>query len=105
MKFLKWRKMTWAILAWSGICLVWIIAGTSSSPASSCATDPDVINGVMSRHACETASNVGTGIGVTLVAGLWFVGFLILSLVWFMTKPRQQEVIVVKEVIREVAQQ
>ena len=33
-------------------------------------------------------TDIGTGIGVTLIGGLWFVGFLVLSIVWFMTRPR-----------------
>ena len=93
MKILRWRKMTWAILAWSGLMLTWMIAGTASRPSQDCATDPDVINGVISLHTCQAASDVGTGIGVVLIGFLWFVGFIVLSLVWFMSRPQRVQVV------------
>jgi hypothetical protein len=34
---------------------------------------------------------VGTGIGIALVFLLWFLGFVVLSLVWFMTRPRGRD--------------
>jgi hypothetical protein len=39
-------------------------------------------------HTCEAFSNAGTGIGVVVLMILWFFGFLFLSLIWLMTKPR-----------------
>jgi hypothetical protein len=35
---------------------------------------------------CRDASNTGTGIGVVVILILWFFGFIVLSLVWFMTR-------------------
>ena len=35
---------------------------------------------------CVDASDVGTGIGVALIVFLWFLGFVVLSLAWFMTR-------------------
>jgi hypothetical protein len=53
-RFLHWRKMTWAILLWSGAMLTWL---------------------------------AGTEPGVALGALLWFLGFVVLSLIWFMSRP------------------
>jgi hypothetical protein len=90
-----WRKMTWAILAWTALIVIWMVAGGSSasSTASDCATDPSVTSGILTKQECIDASNVGTGLGVLFVGFIGFVGFVALALVWFMTKPKQVIVI------------
>lgn len=72
-----WRKMTWAILAWSVIMLVWIVAAVADRPSKDCAPGDEL---------CIGASDVGTGIGVGLVIVLWAVGFFVLSAIWFMSR-------------------
>jgi hypothetical protein len=86
----RWRKMTWVLNVWNALFLVWIIAGIASRPSKNCATDPDVLKGIISKQTCEAASDVGTGIGVTALIVLWFVGFIILSLVWLMSRPKHR---------------
>jgi len=83
--------MTWAILVWSGIMFAWMVAGAASSPASDCATDPAVSSGILTKQECIDASNAGTGIGVGLLFFLWFLGFVVLALVWLMTRPRHRQ--------------
>jgi len=39
---------------------------------------------------CQDARDVGTSIGVGLVLTLFVVGFVILSLIWFMTRPKRR---------------
>lgn len=90
----KWRKMTWFIHVTNALFLIWIIAGTGSRPSQDCATDPSVVDGTLSLSACQTASDVGTGIGVALIVFLWFFVFIVESIVWFMTKPKERVVIV-----------
>lgn len=81
--------MTWAILVWSVIMIIWIIAGASSANNSShCA---DEASRFLSQQACTDARDVGTGIGVALLVALWFVGFVILSIIWLMTRPKGRE--------------
>lgn len=83
---LRWRKMTWALLLWTGIFIIWSIAGSDNSSAVR-----DCVNnssGYLNQHDCQTAADVGTGIGLTLIWGLWFIGFVILSIVWFMTRQK-----------------
>ena len=53
-RFLRWRKMTWAILLWSGVMVAWL---------------------------------PGSGPGVAVVASLWFVGLVVLSVTWFLSRP------------------
>ena len=86
----RWRKMTWVLNVWNVVFLVWVIGAIASRPSKNCATDPDVLKGIMSKHACETASNVGTGLGVTALIVFWFLGFIILSLIWLMSRPKHR---------------
>jgi len=74
--------MTWAIVIFSILMLVWAIAG---SAGSECGKYPA---GSSDRKACELGEDVGTGIGVTIIFVLWFIGFIILSIIWFMTRRR-----------------
>jgi hypothetical protein len=83
----RWRKMTWVFMIVNALFLIWVIAGVSSRPSEDCATDPDVLAGTISKSTCEAASDVGTGIGVALIFVLWFFVFIVLSLIWFMTRP------------------
>lgn len=93
MRPLRWRKMTWAILVFSALMLVWLIAGVASNPGVSDAEIADCTEGgffteAECRDTLEAAGDVGTGIGVTLVFLLWFIGFIILAIIWFMTRRR-----------------
>lgn len=72
----NWRKMTWVLIAWVVLILIWMIASGSSAD---CANEAQ-------REACE----VGTGIGVALVALIGFFGFVFLALIWFMTRPKNR---------------
>jgi hypothetical protein len=88
MRFPRWRKMTWFFLVVNALFVLWIATGTNSAQSTDCANDPDVRAGTISQSACEAAVDVGTGIGVALIIVLWFFVFVILSIVWFMTRPR-----------------
>lgn len=79
-----WRKMTWALVAWNVLMLVWIIAGASSASGqpSDC--------GVLDAQTCNDASDAGAAIGVGLLVVLWFMGFMALSAVWFMTRRKDK---------------
>jgi hypothetical protein len=73
---LKFRKMTWVFLAWNILMLVWLVSGVAGveqcSPGDS---------------ACEVGTAIGAGIGIALIGFVWFIGFIVLSILWFMTKP------------------
>lgn len=84
---LRWRKMTWVLNLWNLLFLLWIVAAISGGASD----DVDCDTSVLSQATCDAAADVGTGIGVALIFVLWFIGFLILSVVWFMTR-RQERV-------------
>ena len=69
---LRWRKMTWVIWIWNVIFLIWIIGGIADRPSQNC---------VKGDTLCQNASDAGTGIGVALIVILWFLGFIVLSLI------------------------
>lgn len=79
----KWRKMTWAILVWTALMAVWAIAGAASNNCGSQKGDQ-----YLSAHDAQAACAAGTGIGVALIFFLWFIGFIILAIVWFMSRPK-----------------
>ena len=71
--------MTWVLNLWNLLLLVWIIVGISDRASEDCPPDD---------ATCIAASDVGTGIGVAAIFLLWFVGFIIISIIWFMTRRR-----------------
>jgi hypothetical protein len=71
--------MTWVLIAWSAVMLVWIIGGIASRPSKDC---------LPTDKTCIDASDVGTGLGVGLLIFLWFLGFIVLALVWLMSRPK-----------------
>jgi hypothetical protein len=76
------RKMTWVVVLWCILMAVWIIGAiVSANPSSNCA------HGAY-KSACEAGSSAGTGIGVVALWFIWFFGFVILSLIWFMSRPK-----------------
>ena len=73
----SWRKMTLVLILFTLLMAAWAIAGGS-------ATDCGNITDEAERIGCEA----GTGIGVVLLFFVWFIGFIILSVIWFMTRPK-----------------
>lgn len=75
MRFPKWRKATWALVIWCVLILVWAISGAA---ANDCASGDS---------ACEA----GTGIGVALILLMGFFGFVFLSFIWLMSRPKNRQ--------------
>jgi hypothetical protein len=85
---LRWRKMTWVVLIWTGLMFAWMIGGAASAQDSAdCASEATQAL----RDACEAGTDIGTGLGVAALFFLWFIGFLVLSIVWFMTRRKGRE--------------
>jgi hypothetical protein len=77
-----WRKMTWALILWSALMLAWIIdAGVSADCSEQVGRY---------QNAKQSGCEAGTGIGIALLITLWFFGFVVGGLVWFMSRPRAQ---------------
>lgn len=69
--------MTWVLIIWSALILVWAIAGGASADCE--------------NEEFTSACEAGTGIGIALILILGFFGFVILSLIWFMTRPKGRQ--------------
>lgn len=85
-----WRKMTWVLIIWCVLILVWAIAGGASN---NCSEETTKLN----QNACEA----GTGIGVALILLIGFFGFVFLGLIWLMTRPRGRTCPVCGEIVKK----
>ena len=73
----KKRIFMWFFLAIQLLFVIWVIAGLKGQPT----VDQSTCGG-LDLESCNAASDLGTGIGLALVLGLWaFVDF-ILVVVW-----------------------
>ena len=84
-----WRAMTWVILIWCAAIVAWAIAGGVSADHQS--AQQCLNQGVLSARDCQNAADAGTGIGVAAILFIGFVGFVFLSLIWFMTGRRRRD--------------
>ena len=80
-----WRKATWALAIFNLLILIWLIAGIAGT-SNNCA---GLTDGALS--GCQAGTAVGAGIGVTLIVLIWFIGFMVLGLVWLMSRPRHRQ--------------
>jgi len=87
------RKMTIAIWVWCGLIVVWAIAGAAS--VSDCANEQG--SGFLTHEDAQSACETGAGIGILVILLIGFFGFVFLSLIWFMTRPREQQVVIVRD--------
>jgi ribosomal protein L32 len=80
--------MTWVLIVWCAIIIVWLIAGagTVSGDIQHC-----LRQGVLTRQECRSAADAGAGIGAGIILVIGFFGFVFFSLIWFMTRPRGRD--------------
>lgn len=64
----NWRGMTWVILGWTALIAVWAAWSVTSA---------------------ANASGAVVALGLSFMFGVWLIGFLVLSIVWFMRRPAQ----------------
>jgi hypothetical protein len=89
-RFLQWRKMTWAIALWSGGVLGWLLFMVlrPAEGAAGCVTDSaGVTMEAVTRQNCLDAAGGATGLEVVVLAGMWLFGVVVLSAIWFETRP------------------
>jgi hypothetical protein len=77
------RKATWAVLVWTVFMAVGILAAALNIGGDCVGlTGSDL-------SACQADAWIRGGIGLTLLLLLWFVGFVPLAIVWFVSRPRE----------------
>jgi hypothetical protein len=79
-----WRKATWVVVIWTVLMAVWIASGISAT-SNNCAgkTGSDL-------SACQAGTAIGGGIAVTFLFLVWFIGFVVFSLIWLMSRPQRR---------------
>jgi beta-lactamase regulating signal transducer with metallopeptidase domain len=82
----RWRKATWALAIFNFLALLWLVVGIASVPPATAAN----CNG-LDQATCNAARDIGTGLGVTAIVIVWFIGFVVLGLVWLMSKPKHRQ--------------
>lgn len=83
----RWRKATWALLIWSALIVIWIVGGTSSVGNNCAGETGDALT------ACQAGTAIGAGLGVTVIIIIWFIGFIVLGLIWLMSRPKENVVV------------
>jgi hypothetical protein len=84
----RWRKMTWVLIIWCALILVWAIAGAAGQNSRAyCLAHPSAY---LSLKTCEAASNAGAGIGIAIILLIGFFGFVFFGLIWLMSRPRHR---------------
>lgn len=82
------RKFSWFILVVNVLFLIWVIAGAASKTGTACTEDVAL---------CQSAQEVGKGIGVVLIIVFWAVVDVILGVLWLVTKPKEKPTVVYVE--------
>jgi len=87
LRFLKWRKLTWALVVWNGAMAAWVLVLlVSGSGTAGCSVDAaGATVGRLARQDC--LDSAAQGLGVPLVALIWALGLVVLSVVWYSTRP------------------
>jgi hypothetical protein len=72
----RWRKMTWVLLAANVFFLLLLVAALAAD--ASCKPGDEV---------CSSSQAADRVLGAVVVGVLWFSAFVVLSLIWLMTRP------------------
>lgn len=76
-RFPRWRPLTWVILAFNLLMLLWLSVGiNAASDDESCRTGDQL---------CEDANDLGTALGAGFVLFVWAAGAVILGVIWLVT--------------------
>jgi hypothetical protein len=80
-----WRKATWALVVWNALMLLWVVSGVMNVSSNCAGMTGDALT------TCQAGTAIGAGIGVTFIGMIWFVGFIVFSLVWLMSRPSKRQ--------------
>lgn len=86
MRFPRWRKMTWVVVIFNILMLVWLVAGLGAAAD----TAQDCV-GEEFTEACEAGVAVGTTVAAGFIMVLWFLGNGILGILWLVTRPKTRD--------------
>jgi uncharacterized protein (DUF983 family) len=73
--------MTWLLIVFSALMLAWLVSVLAQS--NNCAHE-------QFHQLCKASEDAQRSNDFVIVLVIYFMGFVILALVWFMTRPREQ---------------
>jgi hypothetical protein len=77
------RKATWAIIIWSVLMLLWAVS-VGDAVGDACTAE------LANRGACQLGATLGGGLALSFILVVWLIGFLVLSVIWFMSRPQRR---------------
>ena len=80
-----WRKLTWLILAFNALMLIWIVSGVAGV-SDNCEGEVG-----SALDACEAGTAIGAGAAATFLVFLWVAGDVILGVIWLITRKTAPE--------------
>ena len=81
----RYRKSTWGLVVWTALIGLWLVSGMANVAQShTCDSAAEF------TQVCQAGTTVGAGIAIVFIGGLWFMGFLVGSVVWFASKSKGQ---------------
>jgi hypothetical protein len=92
-RFVHWRKMTWALCAWSAGMLTVLLVSVARTPdaAAGCATNSaGATTSQLTRQDCLDAASTAWG-RAGFTGAVWLLGFAVLGVLWLTTRPLWQQ--------------
>jgi hypothetical protein len=89
----RWRKMTWVLAVWTGLCAVFLVVGVVVVLGKSC--EGDLLGAAIAGDAtCTSIALQGRGAAAADIGSrralLWLIGFIILGVVWLLTREKKR---------------
>jgi hypothetical protein len=91
----RWRVATWLFLFVNAAMAAWLISALAR------VSNENVNCGVLDLQTCQNLYNAGVGIGVAFILLIWLIVFIVMSLLWIMTKPARRLCPVCGETVRK----
>ena len=78
----RWRRTTWALVAWNVLMILW--TASYAGGVGDCAGESG-----RALIVCEAGRALGIQIGIPFILIVWLTGILVLGLIWLISRPSQ----------------
>ena len=97
----RWRVMTWLVLAFNLLMLIWLVAGVGGAAQEGITDCAGLAGRALSNcEAGNAGTAVGAGIGAAIIIFLWAMGDVILGVIWLVTRKKEPQTVIVQQVVR-----
>jgi|GEM_PF-2022169 len=80
------RKATWALIIWTALAVL-LVWGTSQATGQVDTTDCQTELGT---STCRAVTQIAGGIWVVMISAVWFIGFVVLGIIWLGSRPQRR---------------